>query len=252
MDGWAQPEAGEAISPRSRSWKRRSKGTVKRCRGLHEAWSRRSAPHCLPYAAAYLTPPARACPWLKEDGTSPFFRKDISPSNNDIMQTTWLIAGLGNPEAKYDGTRHNAGFAALDYLAASGASASPRAKLQGLWGQGEVDGHKVVLLKPLTYMNLSATPSRRSPAFQDPGRPCHRPVRRHHPGARASCASGPRLCRRAQRAEKHHCQAGRRQFPPHPHRHRSQAQPAVRPGRLGAGQASCRGRQGYDGPLPGH
>ena len=33
-------------------------------------------------------------------------------NTNDI----WLIAGLGNPEAKYDGTRHNAGFAALDYL----------------------------------------------------------------------------------------------------------------------------------------
>ena len=49
-------------------------------------------------------------------------------NENDI----WLIAGLGNPEAKYDGTRHNAGFAALDAL-----------------------GHKVVLLKPLTYMNLS-------------------------------------------------------------------------------------------------
>ena len=34
-------------------------------------------------------------------------------NTNDI----WLIAGLGNPEPKYDGTRHNAGFAALDYLA---------------------------------------------------------------------------------------------------------------------------------------
>ena len=40
-------------------------------------------------------------------------------NTNDI----WLIAGLGNPEAKYDGTRHNAGFAALDYLSANGASA---------------------------------------------------------------------------------------------------------------------------------
>lgn len=41
---------------------------------------------------------------------------------NDI----WLIAGLGNPEAKYDGTRHNAGFAALDSLAGNGASASAK------------------------------------------------------------------------------------------------------------------------------
>ena len=65
---------------------------------------------------------------------------------NDI----WLIAGLGNPEAKYDGTRHNAGFAALDALAAKWGISVNKSKCQG-----EVEGHKVVLLKPLTYMNLS-------------------------------------------------------------------------------------------------
>ena len=70
---------------------------------------------------------------------------------NDI----WLIAGLGNPEAKYDGTRHNAGFAALDYLAGKWSISVSKTKFQGLWGQGEVVGRKVVLLKPLTYMNLS-------------------------------------------------------------------------------------------------
>ena len=70
---------------------------------------------------------------------------------NDI----WLIAGLGNPESKYDGTRHNAGFAALDHLAGKWGIAVSKTKFQGLWGQGEVDGHKIVLLKPLTYMNLS-------------------------------------------------------------------------------------------------
>lgn len=72
-------------------------------------------------------------------------------NTNDI----WLIAGLGNPEPKYDGTRHNAGFAALDYLAGKWGISVSKTKFQGLWGQGEVDGHKVVLLKPLTYMNLS-------------------------------------------------------------------------------------------------
>ena len=70
---------------------------------------------------------------------------------NDI----WLIVGLGNPEAKYDGSRHNAGFAALDYLAGKWGISVNKTKFQGLWGQGEVEGHKVVLLKPLTYMNLS-------------------------------------------------------------------------------------------------
>ena len=72
-------------------------------------------------------------------------------NTNDI----WLIAGLGNPEAKYDGTRHNAGFAALDYLSGKWGISVSKTKFQGLWGQGEVDSHKVVLLKPLTYMNLS-------------------------------------------------------------------------------------------------
>ena len=72
-------------------------------------------------------------------------------NENDI----WLIAGLGNPEAKYDGTRHNTGFAALDALADKWNISVGKTKFQGLWGQGEVDGHKVVLLKPLTYMNLS-------------------------------------------------------------------------------------------------
>lgn len=68
---------------------------------------------------------------------------------------TWLIAGLGNPETKYDGSRHNAGFAALDYLSDKWNIPLNKAKFQGLWGQGDVDGRRVVLLKPLTYMNLS-------------------------------------------------------------------------------------------------
>ena len=51
--------------------------------------------------------------------------------------------------------RHNAGFAALDYLSGKWGISVSKTKFQGLWGQGEVDGHKVVLLKPLTYMNLS-------------------------------------------------------------------------------------------------
>ena len=65
-------------------------------------------------------------------------------NTNDI----WLIAGLGNPETKYDGTRHNAGYAALDYLADKWGISVSKTKFEGLWGQ-------VVLLKPLTYMNLS-------------------------------------------------------------------------------------------------
>ena len=67
----------------------------------------------------------------------------------------WLVAGLGNPEPRYDGTRHNAGFDALDELAKRWNISINRSKFQGLYGAGTVDGRKVVLLKPLTYMNLS-------------------------------------------------------------------------------------------------
>ena len=67
----------------------------------------------------------------------------------------WLIAGLGNPEPKYDGTRHNTGFAALDALAEAWGCEINKSKWQGLYGIAQVDGLKVMLLKPLTYMNLS-------------------------------------------------------------------------------------------------
>jgi len=67
----------------------------------------------------------------------------------------WLIVGLGNPEPKYDGTRHNAGFMALDHLADKWGVSVTKAKFQGLYGVAQKDGRKVYLLKPLTYMNLS-------------------------------------------------------------------------------------------------
>ena len=49
-------------------------------------------------------------------------------NTNDI----WLIAGLGNPEAKYDGTRHNAGFAALEYLSGKWGISVSKTKFQVL------------------------------------------------------------------------------------------------------------------------
>ena len=70
-------------------------------------------------------------------------------------QEDWLIAGLGNPEPKYDGTRHNAGFAALDELARRWDVPVTKAKFQGLYGIAQQGERKVYLLKPMTYMNLS-------------------------------------------------------------------------------------------------
>lgn len=68
-----------------------------------------------------------------------------------------LIVGLGNPEPKYDQTRHNIGFTAVDALARSWKiSLSENRKFQGIYGEGMgPKGEKVRLLKPLTYMNLS-------------------------------------------------------------------------------------------------
>lgn len=66
-----------------------------------------------------------------------------------------LVVGLGNPGAKYDGTRHNAGFMALDLLAEQAGARVDRIRFKGLCGTAVIGGKKVLLLKPSTYMNLS-------------------------------------------------------------------------------------------------
>ncbi len=67
----------------------------------------------------------------------------------------YIIAGLGNPGSKYDGTRHNAGFMALDYIAEKAGVKIDRLKFKGLCATAAIGGKKVLLLKPCTYMNLS-------------------------------------------------------------------------------------------------
>ena len=67
----------------------------------------------------------------------------------------FLVVGLGNPGSKYWNTRHNVGFAALDALAEQLHAKVDRVKFQGLTGQAELEGRKLILLKPTTYMNLS-------------------------------------------------------------------------------------------------
>lgn len=63
---------------------------------------------------------------------------------------SWLIVGLGNPGAEYEGNRHNIGFMVLDKLAGDW-----RKKYQGLIAEADVGGNRVLLLKPQTYMNKS-------------------------------------------------------------------------------------------------
>ena len=68
---------------------------------------------------------------------------------------SWLIVGLGNPGKDYERTRHNCGFRALDILAGKLGCKVDKGKFQGLYGQATYNGKKLLLLKPLTYMNLS-------------------------------------------------------------------------------------------------
>ncbi len=67
----------------------------------------------------------------------------------------WLIVGLGNPGDNYARTRHNVGFRAVDRLAERLGTRLDRAKFRGLYGQALWQGHKLILLKPQTFMNAS-------------------------------------------------------------------------------------------------
>lgn len=67
----------------------------------------------------------------------------------------FVIVGLGNPEKKYEGTRHNIGFAVIDALAYKYNISIKEKKHKALCGTGVIEGVKVMLVKPLTYMNLS-------------------------------------------------------------------------------------------------
>lgn len=67
-----------------------------------------------------------------------------------------LIVGLGNPTAAYQKTRHNTGFMALDYFAEKyHADFRLNSQLKGMIASVQIEGHKALLLKPMTYMNLS-------------------------------------------------------------------------------------------------
>ena len=67
----------------------------------------------------------------------------------------FIIVGLGNPGREYENTRHNSGYATLDQLAKVGGIDILEKKHKALIGKGVIDGQKVLLAKPLTYMNLS-------------------------------------------------------------------------------------------------
>lgn len=79
-----------------------------------------------------------------------FFRKKEA-----LGGAEFIIAGLGNPDRKYENTRHNAGFITVDTLADSLDARIDRIKFKSLCTTVTIEGKKVLLLKPSTYMNLS-------------------------------------------------------------------------------------------------
>ena len=67
----------------------------------------------------------------------------------------YIIVGLGNPGKKYENTRHNMGFLAIDRMAEEYEISVDKIKFKALVGEGRIAGQRVVLVKPQTYMNLS-------------------------------------------------------------------------------------------------
>ena len=67
----------------------------------------------------------------------------------------FIIVGLGNPTLQYEGTRHNVGFDVIDKIAAEYNISVDYRKSRAYIGQGIINGQKVILAKPQTYMNLS-------------------------------------------------------------------------------------------------
>jgi len=67
----------------------------------------------------------------------------------------YIIIGLGNPGKRYENTRHNLGFITVDKIARENNINVNKLKHKALVGEGMISGHKVLLVKPQTYMNLS-------------------------------------------------------------------------------------------------
>lgn len=81
-----------------------------------------------------------------------FFKKKEFASSTGVE---FMIVGLGNPGSKYENTRHNAGFICVDKIAEDLHVKMTKLKFKSLVGEATIDGHKVLLMKPSTFMNLS-------------------------------------------------------------------------------------------------
>lgn len=82
-------------------------------------------------------------------------------NDDEDTDPLWLVVGLGNPGPRYDGTRHNIGFAAVDFLAKQEGIAVDKVQCNAAVGKGRIgvgggsSSSRVLLAKPLTFMNVS-------------------------------------------------------------------------------------------------
>ena len=77
----------------------------------------------------------------------------------------FLVVGLGNPDKKYAFTRHNSGFLCVDMLAEKHGFTLKKLKFKSLLGDAEIGGHRCLVMKPQTYMNLSGEAVRDAAQF---------------------------------------------------------------------------------------
>ncbi len=93
------------------------------------------------------------------------FRKIEKGSSTQAGPVTHLVVGLGNPGAQYTSTRHNMGFLAVDAIAETVGARVDRTRFKALTGEGMLASHRVLFLKPQTFMNLSGEAVREAAAF---------------------------------------------------------------------------------------
>lgn len=116
-----------------------------------------------------LTPPSfptpkNTCTRSRHYGLTALDPKDAAAARGELLDEEekdplWLVVGLGNPGPRYDGTRHNIGFAAVDFLAKEHSIAIDKVQCNAAVGKGRIGGggssSRVLLAKPLTFMNVS-------------------------------------------------------------------------------------------------
>ncbi len=86
-------------------------------------------------------------------------------SKADTTPVSFIIAGLGNPGAQYEKTRHNVGFLAIDYIAEKLGVRIDRAKFHALVAEAKIGNVRVLLMKPQTFMNNSGVAIGEAAAF---------------------------------------------------------------------------------------